>query len=733
MLSQEDFFDLAYADIEGHVYISFRGVQSGQWFTWPEQRAELLRAVAANSHQDVYFSVSSYTQPVRRKEHAGMSSVVYVDADIWDLENARVEPSIVIETSPGSYQAFWFLTSPVSADQASTLSHKITVAHKEDGCDQSSWITTKVMRIPGTTHSKDAENKHEVRVVQFTGVMYTQEDIAAEYGDVPVNVYTVEAEDLPAELPDRVELQSQMGDVRLSMYLDEPEQGVDMSAYMWSLEQMLFEWGHTPAEVYVLMSDVTHNKYHRDRVGETTASGSIRPHRSNPEGDLWTEVQRAYAAFKGDMPEEILNEEPEEADGQPAFSFLTPEEEEQVAAFPTFVDVYSEWASSRTDAPVVYHRNLALTLLSCAYGNKARIHLQHGFEPLNLWLILLGDTTVSRKTTSVRLMEEVLDIFETYMDIKVDIGADFSPEALTKKLGERDGQVSLINRDEVQGFFKTILGKSYMSDALDVLTNLYGGKVKQVLRTNKETAQTNRASTVFNLLMYGIAEQTANQLNEENFRSGFLQRFTWVVSPPIPLTPERLQNRQGSLDDLTDKGEDSWAQNMALTMYSRAQGLDYEHRRILFDDDAFARVGTWKNSVIFKALADEDERQAYTPTIQRMEMHILRAAALLAMHDGCQTVSMPYVLAAIKIAEDWFDGFQEMRKQIVGSDFAARTREVLQFIKSRGTKAVPLAVVYRKFSNYPPRIVEEWIEALKVREEIYTNGNKVAARGSKHE
>ena len=38
-------------------------------------------------------------------------------------------------------------------------------------------------------------------------------------------------------------------------------------------------------------------------------------------------------------------------------------------------------------------------------------------------------------------VQEVLDIYETYMDIKVDIGADFSPEALTKKLGERDGQV----------------------------------------------------------------------------------------------------------------------------------------------------------------------------------------------------------------------------------------------------------------------------------------------------
>lgn len=733
LLDTSDFFDLAYADIEGHVYISFHGVESGQWFKWPKQRDALLRTVENNKHQDVYFSVSSFDQQLRRKEHAGMASVIYVDADEWDLSNARVEPSVVVRSSPGHYQAFWFLTSPISAEDAATLSHKISVAHKEDGCDQSSWIMTKVMRVPGTTHAKDVDNTHPVEVIQFEGAVYTQGDLLEAYGDVQVNQYHVENKDLPTDLPSRIELQSQMDPVRLSMFMDEPEQGTDMSAYMWSTEQNLFEWGYTAPEVFVLMSDPTHNKYHPSRVGEVTASGAVRPPRSDHRGALWVEVQRAEAAYIGEVPEEVLNEEPEEQEEETAFKFLTPEEEQEVLDNPTFADEYTAWATSRTDAPAIYHRNLALSLLSCVYGNKARIHLRHGFEPLNLWLILLGDTTVSRKTTSVRLMEEVLNIYEDFTGTKVDIGADFSPEALTKKLGERDGLVSMINRDEVQGFFKTILGKTYMSDALDVLTNLYGGRVKQVLRTNKETAQEKRAATVFNLLLYGIAEQTAEQLNETNFQSGFLQRFTWVVSPPIPLTPERLANEQGSLDDLTDQGQDTWAQNTALALMARLEKMDYAYQRIMFEPDAFARVGQWKNQVIFESMADEEERKSYTPTIQRMEMHIFRAAALLAMHDGHEMVSMPYVLAAIKIAEDWYDGFQQMRRQIVGSDFAARTREVLLFIKSKGSKTVPKSHIYRRFSNHPPRIVGEWIEALKMRDEIYDNGNKVAVKGNKQE
>lgn len=735
MLSTEDFFDLAYADIEGHVYISFHGVKSGQWFKWPSQRDALLRTVENNKHQDVYFSVSSFDRQLRRKEHAGMASVIYIDADEWDLENARIEPSVVVRSSPGHYQAFWFLTSPISAEDASTLSHKISVAHKEDGCDQSSWIMTKVMRVPGTTHAKDSDNTHPVEVIKFEGAVYTQQDLLDVYGDVPVNQYNIENKDLPDNLPSRIELQQQMDPVKLSMFMDEPEPGTDMSAYMWSTEQNLFEWGYTAPEVYVLMSDVIHNKYHPSRVGEVTASGAVRPPRSDPQGALWVEVQRAEAAFLGDVPEDVTNEEPEAPveEGE-AFTFLTEEEEAIVAEHPMFVDEYTAWASSRTDAPPIYHRNLALTLLSCVYGNKARIRLEHGAEPLNLWLILLGDTTVSRKTTSVRLMEEVLEIFEDFTGRKVDIGADFSPEALTKKLGERDGQVSLINRDEVQGFFKAVLGKKYMSDALDVLTNLYGGKVKQVLRTNKETAQEKRASTVFNLLAYGIAEQTAEQLDEANFQSGFLQRFTWVISPPIPLTSERLRNKQGTLDSLTETGHDTWAQNTAMLMLERSDALKYEGDYIFFEDDAFDRVGDWKDSVLFDLMTEESERKTYAPTIQRMEMHILRAAALLAMHDGLEKVTMPYVLKAIKIAEDWYDGFQQMRRQIVGSDFAARTTEVLQFIKSKGNqRTVPASLVYRKFSNHPPRVVEEWLEALKVRDEIYINGTKIAVRGSKQE
>lgn len=730
LLSTEDFFELAYADIEGRVYISFHGVDTGEWFHWPKQKKALLRTVEDHKDQDVYFSVSSYSQAVRRKEHAGMCSVVYVDADEWDLSNARIEPSVVIQSSPDHYQAFWFLTEPISAEDAATFSHKISVAHKDDGCDQSSWIMTKVMRVPGTTHAKDPENTHPVEVIKFEGQMYSASDIADAYGDVPVNVYTFDVKDMPAELPSRIELQQQMDPIKLSMYMDEPSEGADMSSYMWAMEQMLFEWGYSIEEVFVLMSDVTHNKYHPRRVGEATQSGAIRPPRSNPAGDLWTEVQRARAAFLGDVPEEITNEEAEESTEDKPLTFLSAAEEAQVASQRTFVDEYVAWAKTRTDAPEIYHRNLALTLLSCAYGNKARLHMKHGQEPLNLWLILLGDTTVSRKTTSVRLMEEVLNIFEDYTGNKVDIGADFSPEALTKKLGERDGKVSMINRDEVQGFFKAVLGKSYMSDALDVLTNLYGGRVKQVLRNNKDTAQEHRASTVFNLLLYGIAEQTAEQLDEENFRSGFLQRFTWVMSPPIPLTPERLQNQQGTLEDLTDNGEDAWAQNTAVALMEREATLAYEFGKIYFEDDAFERVGAWKNMVIFDMLQDEEERKAYTPTIQRMEMHIYRAAALLAMHEGHTKVSLPYVLAAIKISEDWFDGFQQMRKQIVGSDFAARTNEVLRFIKSRSGKSCSISAVYRKFSNYSPRIVGEWLEALKMREEIYIGGTKIAIRGN---
>jgi hypothetical protein len=730
LLSREDFFDLIYSDLTNNVYISLGGVGEGKWFKWPNQRDDLLAFVAENDQQDVYFSVSDYTKPVRRKEHAGMASIIYVDADEWDTESAWLEPSVVVETRPGRYHAYWLLTEPITAEDASVLAHKISAAHADEGCDKSSWPVTKVLRVPETLNCKDPENPFPIEVTKFEGVMYSASDIAEKYGDVPVNVYTVDNRPLPGDLPSRIDIQSTMGDVRLSMYLDEPEPGTDMSAYMWAMECMLFEWGYTAEEVFVLMSDVTHNKYHPKRVGEVTASGAVRPRRADPDGDLWNEILRAEAATKGEIPEEIVKQPAEDPEPEPKAAFLTPEEEAIVEKHRTFVDEYVQWAATRTDAPHIYHRNLALILLSCVYGAKARIKYQHSSEPLNLWLILLGDTTVSRKTTSVRLMEEVLEIYEEFVGDRIDIGADFSPEALTKKLGERDGKVSLINRDEVQGFFKAVLGKSYMSDSLDVLTNLYGGKVKQVLRTNKETAQERRASTVFNLLMYGIAEQTAQQLSEENFQSGFLQRFTWVISPPIPLTPDKLRNKQGSLEDLTDKGYDTWAQNTAMKMMTREEQLAYEGRYIFFEDDAFERAMDWKTQVIFEMMPDETTQKAYAPTISRMESHILRAAALMAMHDGLKKVTLPYVLKAIKIAEDWFDGFEQMRRDIVGSDFAARTNEVLRFIESKGKgQTVPLSSVYRKFSNYPPRVVEEWLEALKAREEIYLHGNKAAIRG----
>jgi RepB DNA-primase from phage plasmid len=90
--------------------------------------------------------------PPRKK--GGESDVVACLAAIADLDNDKhkfgelpVEPSYVIETSPGNYQAFYFFDQPLSASKAKPV---LAALCDSVGGDSGTKDVAHVWRIPGT-------------------------------------------------------------------------------------------------------------------------------------------------------------------------------------------------------------------------------------------------------------------------------------------------------------------------------------------------------------------------------------------------------------------------------------------------------------------------------------------------------------------------------------------------------------------------------------------------------
>src|SRR5690606_10980337 len=210
-------------------------------------------------------------------------------------------------------------------------------------------------------------------------------------------------------------------------------------------------------------------------------------------------------------------------------SFLTDDERALVADQPSFIDEYVAWVKTRTDAAERYQRSLAYLLLSCVYGNLGYISPQFGRMDLNLWLMILGDTTFTRKSTSRSLFLKVLHEFERATSQQVDIGSDFTPEGLTRELSERPNQVSLVHRDEIQGWFHEIYNKTYMSGSIERMTDLYDGRVMGTLRAGKDASIKTRAQVVFNILGMGIKDEIQGWFHEiynKTYMSGSIERMT---------------------------------------------------------------------------------------------------------------------------------------------------------------------------------------------------------------
>lgn len=102
---------------------------------------------------DVYFTPVAYDEPMRVTENISEPGVLYADLDDgYDRHQlANFPPSVLWETSPNNLQAVWFLTDTVLPSTHTNLNRRLSEHLR---ADHSSWIPTKLLRIPGSINYK---------------------------------------------------------------------------------------------------------------------------------------------------------------------------------------------------------------------------------------------------------------------------------------------------------------------------------------------------------------------------------------------------------------------------------------------------------------------------------------------------------------------------------------------------------------------------------------------------
>jgi hypothetical protein len=403
----------------------------------------------------------------------------------------------------------------------------------------------------------------------------------------------------------------------------------------------------------------------------------------------------------------VISQEPERA------VFLSEEERTLVMESPTFIDEYLEWATSKTDGAISYQIASAFTALSCVFSDIGYAVPKYGRMGLNLWFMVLGETTLTRKSTSRNLMLRLVREYEKFSGYQIDIGSDATPEGVTAILSERDGKTSLLHRDEVQGMFKDFMNKTYMASAAERFTELYDGHVPVVIRSGKGKSQTERATTNFVMYLMGIGSKTADVLTTEYFKSGFLARFIYVTAK----TPERtremedIQQAEEFEAVIKDQKLDSMVKSLynAVT-YWQKKGSPMP-RPIRMSDAALERFNQYKWEMGNFA-ESHPEYESIEPSRQRLALSVWKCAILLAMYDQSDEVKVKHLLIAIHYSEDWFANLTEMASAISNSEWQRDVDKLEALVMDKGGR-IRYEEAYRKFNNKRKREFDEMVQALQ--------------------
>ena len=693
-----------------------------RYFSWPEQLDDMITYVTESTEgYNVYFCPQLLKSKERNKASVISCPVVWADLDTCEPNNLLVDPSIIVETSYGRYQALWRFEAPREPHVAERMSRKIAYAHAEDGADRSGWDLSQLLRVPGTVNLKQS-NRFRVEIRSIKPELLYREQDFGPYRDIPIEPRV--AIPLPSEdqMPQDLDAEGVLDKYRRSldprtfrMYSTPPEEGEykeGWSGALWKLILLLYESGMDREEVYLICRSAACNKYARD---------------GRDSEELWNDVVRGYFEHQEHIKTPLVPE-------LVHVDLLTQGEIDSVKDRETFVSRYIEWASGLGDAARQYHEAGAFIILSALLAGKVILPTSFGNIVPNLWFMILADTTITRKSTAMDIAVDLL----VEIDPDAIMATDGSIEGLLTGLSMRPGRPSIFLRDEFSGLLEAITKKDYMAGMAETLTKLYDGKYsKRILR--KESVEIK--DPVLILFAGGIRNRVQQLLTLDHVSSGFMPRFVYItaesdvknVRPMGPPVVRDLTGRQRLLDEMQD-------------MYTHYNSLGVPAKGVKvgppskisaqLSEKAWQRFNVFE-TLMLKAGIGSDRPELLTPVYDRLGKSVLKAAVLLAAsesRDNKVIVGEVHILQAIYYAQQWRQFAVEVINGVGKSTYERDIERLLEAIKRRpGVSRSSLMQSYHLTAQHATAIFTTMEQRGLITANKFGKGTNFWPVGYKHE
>jgi hypothetical protein len=318
-----------------------------------------------------------------------------------------------------------------------------------------------------------------------------------------------------------------------------------------------------------------------------------------------------------------------------------------------FIKGYKDWANIATDAPEQYHELCCFIALSAFTCSGLYLKVEWGELVPNLWGLLLGESTLTRKTTAMRLATDmIVDI-----DKSLVLATDGSAEGLLTGLSHRPQRVSIFLRDEVSGLFDSINRKDYLAGLPETLTQLYDVPKVLTRLLRKDTVTITEPYFIF--FGGGVRDKVYTLLNDEYILSGFLPRFLVVsgendlsrvrrTGPPTAIGTERKDRIVQGFADLHER----FNANVTVTILGQTAELPARIEARL-TDEAWRVFGEVED-ILTKAGAESDISMLALPTFTRMAFSVLKMGLLVAASRREPTAANNLIVEASDIKQAAF-------------------------------------------------------------------------------
>lgn len=266
MVQTDEFLRNVITTPEGWLLIAFGDGQSWQqlFFKWPEEMPQAIaRAESLAATYNVYFSSYLFDAHDTHKSHVLEGTrTIQADLDHADINQLPLQPTILVESSPGRYQAYWVLTEAVPLETHERLSRVVTYSITD--CDHSGWPIGRKLRLPNTLNYK-YEVPKAVQVVKAGLVPIPPEDIDT-LTPAPYTP-TIQADDDWVDGPHDCEtfgktiLVNIKNSIPASVFNKYDIVQGDRSAYLWTLMRACFKAGLDRDQVFCVAAWTANNKW----------------------------------------------------------------------------------------------------------------------------------------------------------------------------------------------------------------------------------------------------------------------------------------------------------------------------------------------------------------------------------------------------------------------------------------------------------------------------------------